>query len=45
MESIFNWCMKSYPKLMTIEQVDALYNAGKLTEVEYNEVINHVSNI
>lgn len=39
-QTIFNWCKRSYPVTLTREQVDALYQAGKLTESEYNEVIS-----
>lgn len=38
-QSVFNWCKRNYPKTMTIEQVDSLHDAGKLTDDEYNEVI------
>jgi len=38
-QTIFNWCIRSYPVTLTREQVDALFNAGKLTQEEYNEVI------
>ena len=42
METVYNWCKKSYPKLMTRDQVDALYSAEKLTIDEYENVINGV---
>ena len=31
---------KNYPKLWTKAMVDALYDAGKLSEAEYEDVIN-----
>ena len=34
----YNWAKKCYPTTMTLEQVTALYTAGKLTEPEFNEI-------
>ena len=32
---------KYYPRLWNKERIDALYKAGKLTEKEYNSIINN----
>ena len=34
----YNWAKKCYPTTMTIEQVTALKEAGKITEAEFNEI-------
>ena len=37
-EPAYSWAKKCYPTTMTLEQVTALYTAGKLTEPEFNEI-------
>ena len=37
----FEMAKKYYPRLWDKERIDALYNAGKLTEKEYNLIINN----
>ena len=37
----FEMAKKYYPRLWDKERIDALYNAGKLTEKEYNSIINN----
>ena len=37
----FEMAKKYYPRLWDNERIDALYNAGKLTEKEYNSIINN----
>ena len=36
----FEMAKKYYPRLWNKERIDALYKAGKLTEKEYNLIIN-----
>lgn len=36
----FEMAKKYYPHLWDKERIEALYKAGKLTEEEYNEIIN-----
>ena len=31
---------KYYPRLWSMERIEALYKAGKLTKEEYNSIIN-----
>ena len=39
--SAFEMAKKYYPRLWNKERIDALYAAGKLTEKEYNSIINN----
>ena len=39
--SAFEMAEKYYPRLWNKERIDALYEAGKLTEEEYNSIINN----
>ena len=34
----YNWAKKCYPATMTLEQVTALYEAGKITAAEFTEI-------
>jgi hypothetical protein len=43
--TIYNWAKRSYPKTMSLEAVEALYAAGKLTHLEYEDVLKNVSNL
>ncbi len=36
--TVFEMAKKYYPRLWDINRIDALYEAGKLTEEEYNEL-------
>ena len=36
----YELAMKYYPKLWSIKRLDALLAAGKLTQEEYNAVVN-----
>lgn len=37
----FEMAKKYYPRLWDKERIDALYEAGKLTEEEYKSIINN----
>ena len=37
----FEMAKKYYPRLWDIDRINALYKAGKLTEEEYNSIINN----
>ena len=37
----FEMAKKYYPRLWDVERIKALYEAGKLTEKEYNSIINN----
>lgn len=37
----YEMAKKYYPRLWDIERINALYEAGKLTEEEYNSIINN----
>ena len=37
-EKAFELAKKYYPRLWDINRINALYEAGKLTEEEYNEI-------
>lgn len=39
MTAIYNMAKKYYPDLWNFQRVELLYNNGKLTEEEYNDVI------
>lgn len=36
---VYEMAKKYYPRLWDIKRIEALYEAGKLTEEEYNEII------
>lgn len=36
--TVFEMAKKYYPRLWDIKRIEALYEAGKLTEEEYNEL-------
>ena len=37
----FEMAQDYYPRLWSAERIEALYKAGKLTEQEYNSIINN----
>lgn len=37
--TVYEMAKKYYPRLWTIERIEALYKAGKLTEEEYKEIV------
>lgn len=39
--SAYEMAKKYYPQLWDSKRIEALYKAGKLTEEEYNEIINN----
>lgn len=39
--TVFEMAKKYYPRLWDIDRIEALYKAGKLTEEEYNLIINN----
>lgn len=39
--TVYEMAKKYYPKLWNKDRIDALYKAGKLTEEEYNSIINN----
>ena len=39
--TVYEMAQKYYPRLWDKERIDALYEAGKLTEEEYNLIINN----
>ena len=39
--TVFEMAKKYYPRLWSIERIETLYKAGKLTKEEYEEVINY----
>lgn len=39
MITVYEMAKKYYPRLWSIERVEALYKAGKLTEEEYRKII------
>ena len=39
--TVYKMAQKYYPRLWSKERIDALYAAGKLTEKEYNSIINN----
>lgn len=41
--NVYNWAKTCYPITMTLEQVTALYGAGKITEEEYTEITGETS--
>lgn len=38
--SVYEMAKNYYPRLWSKDRIDALYKAGKLTEEEYNDIIN-----
>ena len=38
--TVFEMAKKYYPRLWDINRIKALYDAGKITEEEYNSIIN-----
>ena len=38
--TVYELAQKYYPRLWDAERIKALYDAGKLTEKEYNSIIN-----
>lgn len=40
--TVFEMAKKYYPRLWSKERIEALYNAGKITEEEYKELIEKV---
>jgi hypothetical protein len=38
--SVYEMAQKYYPRLWSIERIEALYKAGKLTEEEYTSLVN-----
>jgi len=40
--TVYEMAQKYYPRLWPAERIEALYKAGKLTEEEYNKIINGV---
>lgn len=37
---VYEMAQKYYPRLWSIDRINALYEAGKLTEEEYNSIVN-----
>lgn len=42
--TVFEMAKKYYPRLWDINRIKALYDAGKITEEEYNSIINKDTN-
>ena len=40
-KTIYEMAKEYYPRLWSIERIVSLYKAGKLTEKEYNSIINN----
>lgn len=38
--SVYEMAQKYYPRLWSIERIEALYMKGKLTEEEYTSLVN-----
>ena len=38
--TVFEMAMKYYPRLWNKKRIDALYDAGKLTDEEYAEIMS-----
>lgn len=38
--TVYEMAKKYYPRLWSKDRIDALYKTGKLTEEEYNDIIN-----
>ena len=43
--SVYEMAKKYYHRLWSLDRIDALYKAGKLTEEEYNDIINGISEV
>lgn len=39
--TVYEMAQKYYPRLWSVERIEALYSAGKLTEEEYKTIINN----
>lgn len=39
-QSVYDLAKKYYPNLWSVERINALYETGKLTEEEYNNIVN-----
>lgn len=39
-KTAFEMAQEYYPRLWSIERIEALYKAGKLTEKEYSSLVN-----
>ena len=39
--TVYEMAKKYYPRLWDVDRIEALYKAGKLTEEEYNSIINN----
>lgn len=39
--TVYEMAQKYYPRLWDVDRIKALYKAGKLTEEEYNSIINN----
>ena len=37
--TVYEMAQKYYPRLWSIDRIEALYKAGKLTEEEYKEIV------
>jgi hypothetical protein len=42
--TVYEMAQKYYPRLWSIERIEALYKAGKLTEDEYTSLVGNSSN-
>ena len=40
-KTVFEMAQEYYPRLWSVGRIEALYKAGKLTEEEYNLIINN----
>lgn len=40
-KTVFEMAQEYYPRLWSIERIEALYKKGLLTEEEYNKIINN----
>lgn len=39
--TVYEMAKKYYPRLWCADRIEALYKAGKLTEKEYNSIMNN----
>lgn len=37
--TVYEMAQKYYPRLWSVERIEALYKVGKLTEEEYKEIV------
>ena len=42
--SVYEMAKKYYPRLWSIERIEALYKAGKLTKEEYEKIVGVKNN-